>query len=203
MARQAQHLIEQQRALGRYLAALRQAAGLYQVDIARAVPCHRTTVTHAEAGSQLPDTDFWEIADRIVGADGALIVRYDQLVHAKATYLAEQKAQRRARAQATAQQLTAASSPKARVDTTLSSRGMPITAYEAVETARQDAASRKGSADGLPAAPSGDGRVPRRKILKLGLAVTAVTPEVLGRVLSDAAAEAMEFTQLAGLSAVG
>ncbi|MGH8602877.1 MAG: XRE family transcriptional regulator, partial [Gammaproteobacteria bacterium] len=47
------------------------------------------------------------------------------------------------------------------------------------------------------------GRVPRRKILKLGLAVTAVTPEVLGRVLSDAAAEAMEFTQLTGLSAVG
>jgi hypothetical protein len=42
----------------------------------------------------------------------------------------------------------------------------------------------------------------RRETIKLGLAV-AVTPEVLGRVLSDAAAEAMEFTQLTGLSAVG
>jgi tetratricopeptide (TPR) repeat protein len=42
----------------------------------------------------------------------------------------------------------------------------------------------------------------RRDTIKLGLAV-AVTPEVLGRVLSDAAAEAMEFTQLTALSAVG
>ncbi|MGH3718197.1 MAG: helix-turn-helix domain-containing protein [Pseudonocardiaceae bacterium] len=77
MARQPEHITELQRALGRYLAVLREAAGLYQVDVARAVPCHRTTVTHAEAGSQLPDADFWEIADRVVGADGALIARYD------------------------------------------------------------------------------------------------------------------------------
>jgi tetratricopeptide (TPR) repeat protein len=42
----------------------------------------------------------------------------------------------------------------------------------------------------------------RRETIKLGLAV-AVTPEVLGRVLSDAAAEAVEFTQLTALSAVG
>ncbi|MGH3944647.1 MAG: helix-turn-helix domain-containing protein, partial [Pseudonocardiaceae bacterium] len=68
MARQPGHLAEQQRTLGRYLAALRESAGLYQADIARAVPCHRTTVTHAEAGSQLPDATFWEIADRVVGA---------------------------------------------------------------------------------------------------------------------------------------
>ncbi|MGQ0775742.1 MAG: helix-turn-helix domain-containing protein [Pseudonocardiales bacterium] len=102
MARQPQHLAEQQRTLGRYLAALREAAGLYQGDIARAVPCHRTTVTHAEAGSQLPDAYFWEIADRIVGANGALIGSYDELIQAKEAYLAEQKAKQRARAQATA-----------------------------------------------------------------------------------------------------
>lgn len=78
MARQPQHLAERQRTLGRHLAALREAAGLYQVDIARAVPCHRTTVTHAEAGSQLPDAHFWEIADRIVGANGTLITSYDE-----------------------------------------------------------------------------------------------------------------------------
>lgn len=77
MARQPEHLAEQQRTLGRHLAALRDAAGLYQADIARAVPCHRTTVTHAEAGSQLPASDFWETADRLVGANGALITRYD------------------------------------------------------------------------------------------------------------------------------
>jgi hypothetical protein len=69
-------------------------------------------VTHAEAGSQLPDVHFWEIADRIVGANGALIASYDELIRAKATHLAEQQAKRRARAQATAQQLTAGLSPK-------------------------------------------------------------------------------------------
>jgi tetratricopeptide (TPR) repeat protein len=68
-------------------------------------------VSHAEAGSQLPDIYFWEIADRIVGANGALIARYNQLIKAKAVHLAEQQAERRARAKATALQLTAAPSP--------------------------------------------------------------------------------------------
>lgn len=98
MARQPPELVEQQRALGRYLATLREAAGLYQTDIARAVPCHRTTVTHAEAGSQLPNADFWETADRVVGANGALIAEYDAFIQARETYKAGQRAARRARA---------------------------------------------------------------------------------------------------------
>jgi tetratricopeptide (TPR) repeat protein len=108
MARQPEHLAEQQRTLGRYLAALREAAGLHQTDIARAVPCHRTTVAHAEAGSQLPDAIFWEVADRVVGAKGVLIARYDQFIEAKSAHFAQQQAERRARAQATVQQLTTA-----------------------------------------------------------------------------------------------
>jgi tetratricopeptide (TPR) repeat protein len=108
MARQPGYLVEQQRTLGRYLAALREAAGLHQTDIAHAVPCHRTTVAHAEAGSQLPDAIFWEVADRVVGADGALIVRYDQFIQAKYAHHAQQQAERRARAQATVQRLAAA-----------------------------------------------------------------------------------------------
>lgn len=107
MARQPGHLAEQQQKLGRYLAALREAAGLYQTDIARAVPCHRTTVAHAESGSQLPDAIFWEVADRAVGAKGGLIARYDQFIQAKSAHLAQQQANRRARAQVTAQQLAA------------------------------------------------------------------------------------------------
>jgi DNA-binding XRE family transcriptional regulator len=112
MARQPPELTEQQRMLGRHLAALREAAGLYQTDIARAVPCHRTTVTHAEAGSQLPDAHFWETADQVVGANGALIARYDTLIQAKQAHTANQQAQRRARAQATAQQLHTTPPPK-------------------------------------------------------------------------------------------
>ena len=83
---------------GRYLAMLREAAGLYQTDIARAVPCHRTTVTHAEAGSQLPDADFWETADSVVGANGRLMVQYDALIQARETHKAHQRAACRARA---------------------------------------------------------------------------------------------------------
>jgi transcriptional regulator with XRE-family HTH domain len=117
MARQPPELAEQQRVLGRYLAALRKAAGLYQTDIARAVPCHRTNVTHAEAGSQLPDAHFWETADRVVGADGALIARYDALIQAKQTHAAELQVQRRTKAQATVQQLREVPAP-ARPDKT-------------------------------------------------------------------------------------
>ena len=100
MARQPPELVEQQRALGRHLAALREAAGLYQTDIAHAVPCHRTTVTHAEAGSQLPDSDFWETADRVVEANGALLARYDALIQAREAHKTDQVAARRARARA-------------------------------------------------------------------------------------------------------
>ena len=178
MARQPEFLTEQQRALGRYLRALREAAGLYQEDIARAVPCDRTTVTHAEAGSQLPASDFWEKADRLVDAKGDLLARYDELVGARTAYLAEQQAKRRARAQATVEQLTE--------DPSL----------------RSKEACRGGSDDGLPTAPTEDYARQRRKTLKLGLAV-AVTPEILNRVLADAADEAVEFTQAAALSTVG
>jgi tetratricopeptide (TPR) repeat protein len=110
MARQPGHLADQQQKLGQYLAALREAAGLYQTDIARAVPCHRTIVAHAEAGSQLPDAIFWEVADRVVGAQGVLIARYDQFIEAKSAHLAQQQANRRAQAQVTVQQLQADSS---------------------------------------------------------------------------------------------
>jgi DNA-binding XRE family transcriptional regulator len=98
MGRQLPELAELRRALGRQLAMLREAAGLYQTDIARAVPCHRTTVTHAEAGSQLPDADFWETADSVVGANGALIGQYDAFIQAREAHKTDQRVARRARA---------------------------------------------------------------------------------------------------------
>ena len=89
-----------------------------------------------------------------------------------------------------------------RADTVLGAKGALITAYEAVETARRDAARRENSVGESPTEPGEGDRVQRRETLSLGLAV-AVTPDVLDRVLSDAAAEAMEFTQRTGVSAVG
>ncbi len=95
MGRQPPELAELRRALGRQLATLREAAGLYQTDIARAVPCHRTTVTHAEAGSQLADADFWETAD---SANGALIGQYDAFIQAREAHKTDKRVARRARA---------------------------------------------------------------------------------------------------------
>lgn len=89
-----------------------------------------------------------------------------------------------------------------RADTVLGAKGALITAYEAVETARRDAARRESSVGEPPAVPGEGDRVQRRETLSLGLAV-AVAPDVLGRVLAGAAAEAMEFTQRTGVSAVG
>lgn len=108
MGRQPAQLALQQRALGRCLATFREAAGLSQADIARSVPCHRTTVTHAETGSQLPDSHFWETVDRVVRANGTLLAEYDSLIQAKESYKADQIAARRARAQAAAQEINAA-----------------------------------------------------------------------------------------------
>ncbi len=149
MARQPPELTPQQRALGRHLATLREAAGLYQTDLARAVPCHRTTVTHAEAGSQLPDADFWETADRVVGAHGALIARYDALIQVRETHKADQRAARRARANT---ELAKLASSNEYTTSSATSHGLQLSPWqgasllggdehEALELARRVAAS--------------------------------------------------------------
>ena len=140
MARQGPELAEQQRLLGLYLAALRKAAGLYQTDIAQAVPCHRTNVAHAEAGSQLPNAHFWERADRVVGANGALIARYDALIQARQAHAAELQVQRRAKAQTTVQQLRAPS-PPARRDT--AADRTPLHAIEALRRGLNETISER------------------------------------------------------------
>lgn len=148
MARQPPELAEQQRLLGRHLATLREAAGLYQTDIARAVPCHRTTVTHAEAGSQLPDAGFWETADKVVGAKGTLIAQYDALIQARETHKADQRAARRARANAELAKLASSNS----TTSSAPSNGLQLVTWqgtslvggdehEALELARRVAAS--------------------------------------------------------------
>ncbi|MGH4000891.1 MAG: helix-turn-helix domain-containing protein, partial [Pseudonocardiaceae bacterium] len=149
MARQPPELAERQRALGRYLATLREAAGLYQTDIARVVPCRRTTVTHAETGSQLPDADFWETADSVVGAQGALIAQYDALIQARETHKADQRAARRARANT---ELAKLASSNERTAFSVTSNGRQLAVWqdlslrdgdehEALELARRVAAS--------------------------------------------------------------
>lgn len=130
MVRQPPKLADQQRVLGRHLASLREVAGLYQTAIARAVPCHRTTVAHAEAGSQLPGADFWETADRVVGGNGALIAQYDALIQARETYQASQRAVRRARASTELAKLSSSDRIPPSLSTVATSNGLQLAVWE-------------------------------------------------------------------------
>jgi len=71
------------RGLGRQLAALREAAEIGQQQVARRTGYSRSSVAHAEAGRQLLTRDFWQTADELLKADGALLANYEQVRTAK------------------------------------------------------------------------------------------------------------------------
>ncbi|RSM64045.1 hypothetical protein DMB66_21265 [Actinoplanes sp. ATCC 53533] len=66
-------------ALGQRLAALRHAAGLNQVDLARQVVTSRSTVANVERGRQSGTRDFWTRCEGIVRADGVLLDGYERV----------------------------------------------------------------------------------------------------------------------------
>src|SRR6201995_5090884 len=65
------------RALSAGLAARRRAKGLTQPELARRVGVSVTTVGHAETGRLWQSRQFWERADAILGAGGALLRLHD------------------------------------------------------------------------------------------------------------------------------
>ncbi len=67
------------RALGRQLAASRQAVEIGQQQVAHKTGYSRSSVAHAEAGRQLLTRDFWKTADALLRADGALLARYERV----------------------------------------------------------------------------------------------------------------------------
>ncbi len=67
------------RALGRQLAASRQAVEIGQQQVAHKTGYSRSSVAHAEAGRQLLTRDFWKTADELVKADGALLAEYERV----------------------------------------------------------------------------------------------------------------------------
>jgi transcriptional regulator with XRE-family HTH domain len=73
-------------ALGAELASLRKAARVTQQHLAHQSGYSRSSVTHAEAGRQLLDQDFWQTADRLVKANGRLLDRYHEVVAAIREY---------------------------------------------------------------------------------------------------------------------
>ncbi|MGH3939966.1 MAG: helix-turn-helix domain-containing protein [Pseudonocardiaceae bacterium] len=94
-----------------------------------------------------------------------------------------------------------------RADELLAADGVLLDAYQALVTAKQDAANEVAVAEktrrqAVQPAQANGGTSGRRTALKLSVAA-ALAPEVLSRVLADSAAEAMEFTRQAGISSVG
>jgi hypothetical protein len=66
-------------ALGQRLAALRHAAALNQMGLARRVVTSRSTVANVERGRQGGTRDFWTRCDDVLGADGVLLGEYDRI----------------------------------------------------------------------------------------------------------------------------
>ena len=100
------------RALGQQLAALREAAEIGQQQVARRTGYSRSSVAHAEVGRQLLTREFWQTADELLQADGALLASYEQVRAAKQEHEARRReaelAKAYAEAQARAQELRAA-----------------------------------------------------------------------------------------------
>jgi transcriptional regulator with XRE-family HTH domain len=83
MAREPENLAEMRRELGAQLTVFRVAAELSQSQLARAVCCDRTNVTHIEKGRSRGDERFWTIADELCGAEGALLAAFRVVAAAK------------------------------------------------------------------------------------------------------------------------
>ena len=77
MLQEPPELVAMRLALGQQLAALREAAGIIQPQIARKTGYSRSSVAHAEAGRQLLTREFWQTADGLLQADGALLAGYE------------------------------------------------------------------------------------------------------------------------------
>ncbi|MGH3887640.1 MAG: helix-turn-helix domain-containing protein [Pseudonocardiaceae bacterium] len=100
------------RALGRQLAAMRQAAEIGQQEVAHKTGYSRSSVAHAEAGRQLLTRDFWKTADGLLQADGALIAGFERVQAARQDHERQSREAELAEARATAEALRATTLPQ-------------------------------------------------------------------------------------------
>ncbi|WJK40482.1 helix-turn-helix transcriptional regulator [Solwaraspora sp. WMMA2056] len=73
-----QVIAEARRALGRQLAAYREAAGLIQEQLAPLIHYGRSTIANAETGYSICSRTFWERCDAELNAHGVLLRSYDE-----------------------------------------------------------------------------------------------------------------------------
>jgi DNA-binding XRE family transcriptional regulator len=71
-------IMEARQALGRQLAAFREAAGLKQQDLAPLIHYGRSTIANAETGRSTCSAAFWEQCDAALAAEGALLRAYNE-----------------------------------------------------------------------------------------------------------------------------
>jgi DNA-binding XRE family transcriptional regulator len=71
-------ITEARRALGRQLAAYREAAGLIQEQLAPLIHYGRSTIANAETGYSTCSRTFWERCDKALKASGDLLRGYDE-----------------------------------------------------------------------------------------------------------------------------
>lgn len=139
MSRESDAIMEQGRQLGAAFATFRQAAGLSQAQVGTNTNYDRTSINKIERGRQLPDRPFWEAADRLLRAEGALLTRYDELVVSKRDYADRQRRSSLVRRQEDAERLRggpgqampSSAQPAASKHclTTASSLAFPVTSY--------------------------------------------------------------------------
>jgi DNA-binding XRE family transcriptional regulator len=72
-------ITEAKRALGRQLAALREAVGINHHQLAKQIHFGRSTVANAETGYSTCSRRFWEECDTALDAHGVLIRAYEEL----------------------------------------------------------------------------------------------------------------------------
>lgn len=99
------------RALGRELAARREAAEFGQQHVAHKTGYSRSSVAKAEAGCQLLTREFWRTADTLLKADGALLASYEQVRTAKQEHEQRSREAELAQAYAEARALRATTTP--------------------------------------------------------------------------------------------
>ncbi|MFY1695689.1 helix-turn-helix domain-containing protein [Solwaraspora sp. WMMA2101] len=87
-------LLQVRRGLGRRLAVLRQAAGHTQHQLSRLIHYHRSSVANVETGRQRAPRDFWQRADKLLGAGGDLLAAFDRVESQHRQHKVDQMASR-------------------------------------------------------------------------------------------------------------
>lgn len=86
MGQERQAIAELRRALGERLATYRKLAELSQAQLGERLYSDRTTIVRLEQGNRSKDVRFWQRADDLLGADGALVAAFSEVEAARADH---------------------------------------------------------------------------------------------------------------------